>query len=101
MKQEGLEKVAENYGWRIKKNSFTDPVKANELAQSAKEDFIEGARWQSEKILKLYDDWETYNSVNKNFDPNFLPISFKSFIENGNFIIISGSYTSSIMLCGF
>jgi hypothetical protein len=49
MKQETLEEVAENYGWRIKTNTFSDPVKANELANSAKQDFINGAKWQQER----------------------------------------------------
>jgi hypothetical protein len=49
-KQEAtLEEVAENYGWRIKTNTFSDPVKANELANSAKQDFINGAKWQQER----------------------------------------------------
>lgn len=49
MTKETLEKAAENYGWRIKTNSFSDKVKANELANSAKQDFIEGAKWQAER----------------------------------------------------
>jgi hypothetical protein len=49
MKQETLEEAAENYGWRIKINTFSNPVKANDLANSAKQDFIEGAKWQQEK----------------------------------------------------
>lgn len=47
--QETLEKAAENYGWRIKRNTFSDVVKVNELANSAKQDFIEGAKWQQER----------------------------------------------------
>ena len=43
-----LEEAAENYGWKIKTNTFSDAVKANELAESAKQDFIEGAKWQQE-----------------------------------------------------
>jgi len=43
------EEAAENYGWSIKRNIFSDPVKANELADSAKEDFIKGANWQKER----------------------------------------------------
>lgn len=38
-----LELEAEKYGWKIKINSFSDPVKANELAKSASDDFIAGA----------------------------------------------------------
>ena len=49
-KQETLEEAAENYGWRIKKNTFSDRVKANELADSAKQDFIEGANYQAERM---------------------------------------------------
>ena len=48
-KKETLEEAAENYGWRIKTNSFSDNVKANELAESSKQDFIEGAKWQQER----------------------------------------------------
>ena len=49
MEKETLEEAAENYGWRIKTNSFSDRVKANELAESTKQDFIAGAEWQAEK----------------------------------------------------
>lgn len=49
IKEETLEEAAENYGWRIKTNIFSDQVKANELAESAKQDFIEGAKWQAER----------------------------------------------------
>ena len=48
-KQETLEEAAENYGWRIKRNSFSDKVKANELAESAQQDFITGAKWQQKR----------------------------------------------------
>ena len=48
-KQETLEEAAEKYGWRIKINTFSDKVKANELAESAKQDFIAGAKWQQER----------------------------------------------------
>ena len=48
--KETLEEAAENYGWRIKRNSFSDKVKANELAESAQQDFIEGANWQAERM---------------------------------------------------
>ena len=51
-KEETLEEAAENYGWRIKTNSFSDNVKANELAESSKQDFIAGAKWQAEKSDK-------------------------------------------------
>jgi hypothetical protein len=45
-----LEEAAENYGWKIKRNPFSDRVKANELADSAKQDFISGANWQAERM---------------------------------------------------
>ena len=48
--QETLEEAAKNYGWRIKRNPFSDAVKANELAESAANDFIEGANWQSKRM---------------------------------------------------
>jgi len=52
MKNETLEEAAENYGWRIKTNTFSDPVKANELANSAKQDFVAGANYQSERMYR-------------------------------------------------
>ncbi len=55
MKKETLEEAAENYGWRIKRNSFSDKVKANELAESAQKDFIAGAKWQQEKMYSEED----------------------------------------------
>ena len=48
--QETLEEAAKNYGWRIKRNPFSDAVKANELAESAQQDFIAGAKWQAERM---------------------------------------------------
>ncbi len=44
-----LEEAAKNYGWRVKTNTFSDQVKANELAESAKQDFIAGAQYQAER----------------------------------------------------
>jgi hypothetical protein len=55
MKQETLEEAAENYGWRIKTNTFSDPVKANDLANSAKHDFINGANYQAEGMYSEED----------------------------------------------
>jgi hypothetical protein len=55
MEKETLEEAAENYGWRIKKNTFSDRVKANELADSAKQDFIEGANYQAERMYSEED----------------------------------------------
>ena len=45
-----LEEAAENYGWRIKTNTFSDPVKANDLSNSAKQDFINGANYRAERM---------------------------------------------------
>jgi hypothetical protein len=53
--KETLEKAAANYGWRIKKNTFSDAVKANELAESAQQDFIAGAKWQAERMYSEED----------------------------------------------
>ena len=64
-KQETLEEAAENYGWRIKTNTFSDPVKANDLANSAKQDFIAGAKWQSER---MYSEEEVKNIVDKTIE---------------------------------
>jgi hypothetical protein len=58
MKQETLEEAAENYGWKIKRNPFSDRVKANELADSAKQDFIAGAKWQQETYGIMKDKFE-------------------------------------------
>ena len=69
MKQETLEEAAENYGWRIKKNTFSDVIKANELADSAKHDFIEGAKWQAERMYSEEDMIEFNEWVSLNF-PN-------------------------------
>jgi fructose-specific phosphotransferase system component IIB len=63
MKQETLEEAAENYGWRIKINTFSNPVKANDLANSAKQDFIEGAKWQAERSYSEEDIINALHSV--------------------------------------
>ena len=49
---EEILEAAENYGWRIKTNTFSDLVKANELAESAKQDFTEGALWYREQLKR-------------------------------------------------
>ena len=59
-KQETLEEAAENYGWRIKRNTFSNAVKANELAESAKQDFIAGAKWQAER---MYSEEESIQKI--------------------------------------
>lgn len=76
-KQETLEEAAENYGWRIKTNSFSNKVKANELVESAKQDFIEGAKWQAEKMYSeeqvkeiFYAGFNYAENKNENI-PNF------------------------------
>ena len=92
MKQETLEKAAENYGWRIKTNTFSDQVKANELAESAKQDFIKGAKWQAERmyiedeVLNILYQWSMYKidiELERLADelPNILPYNewFKQF----------------------
>ena len=58
--QETLEEAAKNYGWRIKRNTFSDAVKANELAESAQQDFIAGAEWQAERMYSEEDLKEAY-----------------------------------------
>jgi hypothetical protein len=76
--KETLEEAAENYGWRIKRNSFSDKVKANELADSAKQDFIKGAKWQQERMYNEQDMIEfaefvaTYPDKNKNVNGEML-----------------------------
>ena len=70
MSKETLEEVAENYGWRVKRNTFSDPVKANDLANSAKQDFIEGAKWQEqrmyseEEVLDMLPKFAAYTLIN-------------------------------------
>jgi len=63
-KLETLEEAAENYGWRIKTNTFSDPVKANDLANSAKQDFINGAKWQAERMYSEEDVLELLVEMN-------------------------------------
>jgi hypothetical protein len=60
MEEETVEEAAANYGWRIKKNTFSDAVKANELAESAQQDFIAGAEWQSERMYSEEDMKKAY-----------------------------------------
>ena len=65
-KHETLEEIAKNYGWRVKRNTFSDAVKANELADSAKQDFIEGAKWQQERMSseeEVLEIVQTFNDV--------------------------------------
>ena len=65
-KHETLEEIAKNYGWRVKRNTFSDAVKANELADSAKQDFIEGAKWQQERMYseeEVLEIVQTFNDV--------------------------------------
>ena len=70
--QETLEEAAENYGWRIKTNTFSDPVKANDLANSAKQDFINGAKWQAERMYSEEDMEKAFqNGLNRSFDSDF------------------------------
>jgi hypothetical protein len=57
-----LEESAKIYGWKIKRNPFSDRVKANELADSAKQDFISGANWQAER---MYSEEEVLEHLNK------------------------------------
>jgi hypothetical protein len=82
--QEILEEAAENYGWRIKKNTFSDRVKANELAESAKQDFRAGAKWQQEQDKKLYSE-EDLDMLRKfmiqeqNFSKSCLDVFIKQF----------------------
>jgi len=64
MEKETLEEAAENYGWRIKTNTFSDPVKANDLANSAKQDFIKGAKWQGERMYSRQDIIDFVNFIN-------------------------------------
>ena len=61
-----IEEVAKNYGWRIKTNSFSDKVKANELAESAKQDFIAGAEWQKNRMYSE-EDMRLAFEVGRNF----------------------------------
>jgi hypothetical protein len=83
LKQETLEEAAENYGWRIKTNTFSDPVKANELANSAKQDFINGAKWQQERSYSEEDMAESFMACWKaNVPEGFeCKLSFKEWFE--------------------
>ena len=79
MKEETQE-AAENYGWTIKRNTFSDAVKANELVESAKQDFIKGAEWQAERmyseedihnIIDSYSDWKYNGKVEETYEKWF------------------------------
>lgn len=63
-KQETIDEAAFNYGWRVKTNGFSDPVKANELAQSAIQDFEAGAEWAAGK---MYSEQEVFTILDKIF----------------------------------
>ena len=62
-----LEEAAKNYGWRVKTNTFSDQVKANELADSAKQDFISGANWQAERMYSKEQVIELLEYTRENF----------------------------------
>ena len=73
---ETLEEAAENYGWRVKTNTFSDQVKANELAESAKQDFIAGAKWQAKR---MYSEEEVYNLLLQFPNEKELDVWFEQF----------------------
>jgi hypothetical protein len=74
MKKE-LEEAAENYGWRIKTNTFSDRVKANELAESAKQDFIAGAQYQAERMYSEEDLNKMFDTLQRNSVDNVATIT--------------------------
>ena len=79
MEEETQEEAAENHGWRIKRNTFSDAVKANELAESAQQDFIAGAKWQTER---MYSDMQEYAEFCIECDrANLKPIIAKDWFE--------------------
>ena len=53
IKQSEIDEAAENYGWRIKTNCFSDPVKTNDLANSASIDFQAGIEFAESKLQGL------------------------------------------------
>jgi len=71
-----LEEAAKNYGWRVKTNTFSDQVKANELAESAKQDFIAGAKWQAKR---MYSEEEVYNLLLQFPNEKELDVWFEQF----------------------
>lgn len=75
-----LELEAENYGWRIKRNEFSDPVKANELAKSASHDFIAGATSKYVEKQKLEFAIEQLNELE--FNPKEHIVDFVLHIKN-------------------
>jgi Na+-transporting NADH:ubiquinone oxidoreductase subunit NqrF len=81
--KETLEKAAANYGWRIKKNTFSDAVKANELAESAQQDFIAGAKWQAERMYSEEDMAEAFIACWKANVPDGIEckVSFNEWFE--------------------
>jgi hypothetical protein len=82
-KLETLEEAAENYGWRIKTNTFSDPVKANDLANSAKQDFINGANYQAERMYSEEDMAEAFIACWKANVPDGIEckVSFNEWFE--------------------
>jgi len=74
--KKALEEAAENYGWRVKTNTFSDQVKANELAESAKQDFIAGAKWQAKR---MYSEEEVYNLLLQFPNEKELDVWFEQF----------------------
>ena len=89
MNKETLEEAAENYGWRIKTNSFSDRVKANELAESAKQDFIAGAKWQAEKMYREEElkDLLIKSLTHKNYDFCGSLVTLQGDLRTANFEI--------------
>ena len=59
-----INKEAEEYGWRIKTNTFSDPVKANDLANSAIQDFIAGHNSKATQAKVIKSQIEIIDYVN-------------------------------------
>ncbi len=70
-----LEEAAKNYGWRVKTNTFSDQVKANELAESAKQDFIAGAQYQAERMYSEEDLNKMFDTLQRNSVDNVATIT--------------------------
>ena len=71
LRQETLEEAARTYGWRIKVNTFSDPVKTNDLANSAIQDFTEGAKWQAERMYSEEEVLEIIDSLFHRYASSF------------------------------
>jgi hypothetical protein len=77
--KETLEEAAEKL-YPINNTGSMFMPSRDELNNSYKQEaFIEGVKWQEQRMFKLHDDWQEYTKAN--FHPEFSSVSFKSYVE--------------------